>query len=116
MSLNWNVTKCKNSEELVNEKEWPITNALIWLTMIVGIGHITEKKVPEFLARVRFIEKLQGTYFLSKDGKNLPIEKEWVLKRVGLKTNVSDITRNQFVKLKTDRWFKENVIELNEVK
>jgi hypothetical protein len=100
MSLNWNIEEC--SEEIRNDEgEWPITNALIWATMGVGLGEITEKNAAEFYARVKLSEKLVGQ-MLNRGPEPYWITAEDVRKRVGLRTNVSNEGRakwvNRFVK------------------
>ena len=49
MALNWNIEDCKNHKELTTDKEWPITNALIWATMAIGVNEITSKNVKKYL-------------------------------------------------------------------
>ena len=60
MALHWNITNCKDSASLQTAEEWPITNALIWQTMSVGIRDITEKTIPEFYARLSVWESIVG--------------------------------------------------------
>ena len=53
MALNWNIEDCKNYKELTTDKEWPITNALIWSTIAIGINEITSKNVKKVFTRIR---------------------------------------------------------------
>ena len=107
MALNYNFSKVKDHEALhENQSEWGKTDTLIWLTMAVGLGGITEKNYVEFYARIKFLEKLSGAmahvgreeYFFTIDD---------IKRRIGLETNVSNTTRKQFVDLKTKNFFSE---------
>jgi len=50
MSLNWDTTGCKDSEKVREDGlEWTITECLIWYTMAVDLGEITEKIIEELL-------------------------------------------------------------------
>lgn len=69
-----------------------VSEALIFLTMSVGIGEITEKTAPEFYARVVAVERVYGAMVSTHDSdtgvsadRNITITD--VLNHVGLKTN-----------------------------
>lgn len=103
MALNWNIIKCSNHKSLQTEDEWPITNALIWATMSVGIRDITEENIPEFYARLRVWEDIAGPMLWGKDeetGKLVErkIEVDDLRKRIGLHTNASSMTRAEWRK------------------
>jgi hypothetical protein len=51
MSLNWNIEKI-HERLIVDGKMDSVTEALIWATMAVDIGDITEKNWKEFYFRV----------------------------------------------------------------
>lgn len=93
MSLNWDISDCANSEELLTEEQWPMTEFMIFSTMIVGIGKITEENVSEYYSRIRFYERLNGHFFKTKDefgnfeGKDFPPSE--LKKYIGLRANVS---------------------------
>lgn len=107
MALNYNFSKVKDHEVLhENQAEWGKTDTLIWLTMAVGLGDITEKNYIEFYSRVRFIEKLSGAMAHTKDGDYF-FTVDDIKRRIGLSTNVSNTTRKQFVDLKTKNFFQE---------
>lgn len=104
MALHWDISNCKNFEALQEEEngEWAITNALIWGTMSVDIGTIKPKNIADFYARVKVIE-LFGTlvtkYDDQKDESNpYPLSFGDIEKRIGLSTNVSTVTPNQWLK------------------
>jgi hypothetical protein len=75
-----------------NDYMYPDTQSIIFTTMSVGLGEITEKNWLEFYARMNIIERLGGY---------TPIPPERVKEHIGLSTNVSNETRNQWMK----RWF-----------
>ena len=99
MALTWDLGKIKNYEELCfstdedgNEKMTPQTEAMIWLTMAIGMGNITEKNAAQFYARVHFYETMFGSFLVSFDdnGKKYhPITPEDIVNHIGLHTNVS---------------------------
>lgn len=105
MALNWNIAKVKDWEKLEGA-ERSITDAIVWATMAVGIPEITEKNVDEFYARVHLFELLVGSY-RQKEGKAVYITKDDVKRRVGLYTNASRYTRNQFNKIRLERYYEE---------
>ena len=86
MALNWNVEECKNYKELVAEKEWPITNAMIWATIAIDMGEITEKNYKKFYERLVVNQQLNGAY-LTANGEAYWMTLEDVKKRIGLYTN-----------------------------
>ena len=53
MSLDWDITKCKNDEEirLNQEVEGDITEKIIWSSLITKLGEITEDNWAEWYAR-----------------------------------------------------------------
>lgn len=102
MALNWNITNCQDSASLQTDEEWPITNALIWSTMSVGIRDITEKTIPEFYARLSVWESVVGPMFYEQDDAGKPTERGVTLddlrKRIGLHTNAGSMTRAEWRK------------------
>lgn len=75
----------------------PVTEALIFGTMSIGIGRITDSNVDEVAARFRIIEKLHGA-MLTKDGKESFLTDEDFIAHIGLKTNVGDETRSAWAR------------------
>lgn len=76
----------------------PVTNRIVWATMAVGIGSITEETERDFYARVRIWDAYHG---FSKDERITP---QQVRDHIGLRTNVTRETDLQWVK----RVFVEN--------
>lgn len=106
-SHNGNCEICpKKAQKLVHDASgkaipWAVTNGLIWLTMVVQLGEITEKNVVEFATRVAIYQKLNGAYLIDGDGKPREITAEEVRAHVGLYTNVTSHTRTAFLKCMT---------------
>ena len=111
MSLDWQVDGIENYKEVcwipTGEHDSdgepltrmnPVTEALIWGTISVGMGQITDKNVDEFAARFRVIEKIHGAmlYKPNPEGKG---KLDWYLSdedfiaHIGLWCNVSYETR-----------------------
>lgn len=129
MSLNWNLAKIAKKDDVcyftatkndpmrgIKKGERyikPTTEAMIWYTMSVGIPRITEDNWKEFYARVRFIAELHGPMVTDAKGKNL-ITWEIVRAHIGLATNASKMSRNQFTKLKADGYMNERLWSLDQ--
>ena len=113
MSLNWDVSRVENMEAVCYHTKEDgkylndITEKLIWMTMTVGLGEITEKNWKKFYNRVHLDEKLNGArrsqIFRDNDDKlicypetDIPLERPIFIKRdevkahIGLSTNVSN--------------------------
>lgn len=99
MSLDWDITEVKNHEEITVEgAPWVITETLIWLTMAVDMGEITEENHEEFFKRVNIWETIHGPSMHkwnkeTEEREPMPMTLEDVERRVGLNTNV--ITRDR---------------------
>lgn len=74
----------------------PVTEALIFGTMSIGIGAFTDKNIDEVVARFRVIEKVHGPMLTGKGGKPHFITDEEFIAHIGLTTNVSNETRVQW--------------------
>lgn len=62
MSLNYELTNTSLTRDDEGHIQWTnATEALIWFTMSVGIGDLSEKNAPEFWARVNLLQTLNGT-------------------------------------------------------
>ena len=117
MSLNWDLTKIKNYEELCWEKNEDgtsrlnvVTDSLIWLSMAIGIGRITEENAPEVYGRIAAYEKLFGSFMIKFDdnGKQrVFVTPEDVSNHIGLSTNVGKETEASFRKRIVDNFMHE---------
>ena len=74
----------------------PITKCLVFATISVGIGEITEDNAPEFFARLRIVEELSGRFLSGPSTEDLYIKPEDVHAHIGLSTNVSYETREEW--------------------
>lgn len=116
MSLNYQFTDKERWAKLTDEdKAW--NDAYIWMALGLDLGEITEKTAPEWVWRWTFYSKLVGpAYWKVVDGKR---DSEYrpdlaeVQKRIGLHTNVSTKTRNQFVKKMVDSFDRDMQYILN---
>lgn len=128
MSLNWSLTKIKDHKTVCYEyreksAEYGIfesgdcmkalTDALIWATMAVDIGEITEKNAEEFHWRVKELEETYNQPFLrylddNGEVQKRPITLEEVRAHIGLSTNVMTISRKQWI-AKMLKWQKREM-------
>jgi hypothetical protein len=94
MALHWDLSKVEDSEALTEGTEWSITEAIIWMTMSVGLQGITEDNVDEFVYRSAFVQAIYGPWL----SYGIYVTESMVRRRVGLFTNVSDEKRNAWMK------------------
>ena len=109
MSLDWGLDEIKDWKKVCYEpgddedskRMSPVTNSLIWETMTVGIGRITEKNWEEFARRLHVSQQVNGGCILEKVGgkrKERFITPGEVRNHIGLHTNASPKTSNVFMK------------------
>lgn len=107
MSLNYDYSKIPKDSPTISEhdedKMHPVLNALIWLTMPIGLYEITEKNLDEWEARLRIYEGTFGAWLRKTQGKgkppvDTPITRAELEQYVGLGTNASSLTRAKFMK------------------
>ena len=99
MALNYELGKILNFKQVCfrNSKMNPVTHALIFATMAVGLNEITKQKWKKFYSRLHVWEKVNGTY-LTKNGLPIYITAEEVKEHIGLSTNASQTTALGFLK------------------
>ena len=105
MSLNFNGYGAWNGTEddfWTEEGIRPETESVIFATMTVGINKITAENVEEFWKRLRFM------YALSYKREPF-VSREFLEKMIGLSTNASPMTRNQFIKTRAEFFWKDGV-------
>ena len=111
MSLDYELGNIANYKEVCytgepgQRKMSGVTHALIFVTMSVDIGHITEKNYLEFYTRAKFVAALHGRT-LYRDRTESEFTVEEIRAHIGLHTNVSDRTRAHFVKRHVDIYFR----------
>ena len=116
MSLNYDLGEIKNYDDLCwlpdevgedGKKTFslnPVTRALTFHAMSIGMGEITKKNWKEFFIRVAAYEAVEGVslHGFDEEGKKQfprPITKEDVVNHIGLATNVfPKISANEFQK------------------
>lgn len=101
MSLDFNYTNVANAEEVMLDEDGnmkPVSEALVFATMVTGINVIKTDNWKEFYVRVNAFEKLHGPYIRMGDGSERPITPEDVHKHIGLRTNATTRTRTQFLR------------------
>ncbi len=101
MPLNYDLTKINNFEELLNESnqlKQPY-NTIVFATMIVGMGEITEKNYNKFYNRLNVVERINGAFLRDSVTRNETyIQEEDIKRMIGLKTNVGkDFTKATFM-------------------
>lgn len=112
MSLNYSLKNIKDWESVCyseSDELSPKTEALIFLTMSVGMGEITEKNGAEFWTRLKLIQELNGPFLTqvgAGDGSDLTVED--VIDHIGLHTNVVEETRLQWMKRYLGFEFEDN--------
>lgn len=97
MSLNFNGSRIKGWADIPSEE----CDAIIWLTMAVDIGDITEKNWREFAYRLKVYQDLFGAYW-TVNGKPERVTAEHVKKMIGLSTNVTNRSRSLWGKRMMD--------------
>lgn len=106
MSLNWDLSKIADHEELFvdtpdGQRLDGLTESFIWTSMVTGLGKdwsLDLDFAPEFYARVKLIEKINGPLVRKPGVERYEVTLEDVFRRVGLHTNVSPVSRAQFIK------------------
>lgn len=118
MSLDWKLNKIDNWEDKCyidydheNDecgKMKTETNQLIWITMIVGINEITEDNYQTFHSRLKMYEDLFGNFITNMDESNgrryRALTEDVVKDHIGLWTNATRHSRQEFLRHIRDRW------------
>jgi hypothetical protein len=104
MALQWDVSKIDEKIRLVgdgnNVRMSPTTNVMIWATMSVEMGRITEENVDEFAFRLDMWQAATSSLLHKRD-----LTREDVVNHIGLVTNVITLSRAQFeAKVKRALW------------
>ena len=113
MSLDYHLSEIKNYKKLCwlpheeEEKKFylnKVTRALTFLTMSIGMNKITTSNWKEFFIRVASHENIFGPSLFDFDEKEKEaveryITQEEVKEHIGLSTNASRYTINEFYKL-----------------
>ena len=82
----------------------PFLKALIFAGGMVALGSITYKNVSEWYVRLKLCEEMYKTFLTTEYNEEVdsyvdkPLEAKELVKYIGLHTNHSTITRNQWIK------------------
>ena len=113
MALNWNLENVENYKELFTEgdeqgysKMILIYERILFMTIQVGIRHISENNWQKFYNRVYLLERVDGAGYYSTlkllDGTEkmqpIYITEDDVKRMIGLRTNASEFSKTQFLK------------------
>jgi hypothetical protein len=102
MSLDWDISEVENNDEIkADGSPWVTTETLIWLTMAVDMGEITEENHEEFFTRVSIWETIHGPSMHkwnkeTEEREPMPMTLEDVERRIGLNTNVITTDREEW--------------------
>jgi|TARA_R110000868_G_scaffold12487_2_gene59702 hypothetical protein len=91
VSLNWSATEC--DPKALSKEEKNLTEYFCFVLMDVGIPVLTKDNYEEAYERVKLGEVLNGCWFSER-----PLRVADFKLRVGYRTNVSPLTRNQYEK------------------
>jgi len=99
MSLDYRFGEIENFKKICFQKGKmnPLSHALVFATIAIGVNEITKRNWIKFYARLHFWELVHGTY-LSKDGKPVLISAEEVKRHIGLSTNASMLSEAGFLR------------------
>jgi len=78
-----------------------LTDSMVWMTMLVDMGQITEKNWEEFFLRTQIWERLNGSMmvkFVEGEQVHIYITPQDVKNYIGLSTNVAYLSDAKFRK------------------
>lgn len=102
MSLNWNAEKVPDLERKRQENP-NMLDCLVWASLSIGLGEITEKNLAEWVYRLRRSAFEGKPLIVCRDGTPGEITEELIRPWIGLRTNVSNVTNAGFDKLMRER-------------
>lgn len=101
MGLNWNMeqvadweAKCTHPSD--PDRLSPVADAIIWMTLAIDLGEITEKNLAEFWKRTAAYQTL-GAPMQTTDGP-VYLTREDIEDFIGLRTNVTNRPSAHFAK------------------
>lgn len=102
MSLNYDLSRIDRKfwhADEADETEKVVTESMIWATIAVDMGEITEANAEEFARRLNSYQELRGAFmqrYVDGEMQERPLTLEDVRNRVGLKTNVTTTSKRAF--------------------
>ena len=94
MALNFQFDEEKFNK--LTDEEKKLNDVFVWGCLLIDLNEITEKNAKDWHWRYSFANKVNGPFYWVNDKPYNPTLEE-VEKRIGLHTNVSNRTRNQFI-------------------
>lgn len=91
MSLDWDCSKCPAGSMPANAEEHGARECLIWGSISIDIGRITEENASEVLFRYRFLERIDQSITTQ------PMTMEAIQRWIGLRTNVVTLDRKAWL-------------------
>lgn len=106
MALNFDFTEMKNrlgqeeydriTDSPFEKGKWhPVTDGLIWMSMAVGLGGITEKNVDKWIERALIYQAVTDPYLITASGMVM-ITSDDIRNHIGMWTNVSNESDAKF--------------------
>ena len=120
MALTFNLDNLADQSIIKDDNQ--LLQTLIFDTMFVGMGVITEKNVEEFFHRICFMERIGGAHLNRRNTETNAIEPRPItladcLRVVGLTTNVGKgDTKSQFIKRLADSHWRDAAHEVQRQK
>lgn len=94
------------------EQKWhPVTDTLIWMTMAIDLGKITEENVDEWCFRVGLINRIAGRPNLRGSLGDYTLTRKDIENHIGMHTNVTSSKRSTWLA----RIFKPGSVDSNKV-
>lgn len=103
MSLDYNLTNVRDYENLYEDagddmvRLNPLTEMLIFGTMIVDMGEITEKNWREFFVRFNAANQVMRVWVDIQSKKPTSVSADDIKRHIGLKTNVVTTSKAKFM-------------------
>lgn len=116
MSLNFKLDKIDDHRTVCfdgNGRLKAATQSLIWATIVLDMGEITEANAGEFYARIVVWSKLVGWFWVMWDGHDYVVTPEDIVAHIGLTTNVRTRTRHQWYARMINPLLEEDVEKVN---
>jgi hypothetical protein len=90
MALHWDMTKVIEADILQNEENWDTTTHIIFMMLHTGTNKLTVDTIDEAWARYDMVSRIHD-FTMARD-------RETFWRYLGLSTNVTNETRNQWLK------------------
>lgn len=118
MSLNYNYSAVPEQYTVSpfdKDRIHPVTNYLIWSSLLTGVGSITKSNYQEVYRRVAVLQKLNGSDIqyldpLTKDLVSIYVTLDDIKNHIGLWTNASTMTPSQFDKHIMERLSRDAIL------